>query len=101
MPGFAAGEPPGGEFMALALDRGAARGEILELAHRAEATAPFSGARGILAQLVAGIGIKRVDRVHAVEPAASAIAALEYLHMNPVPAAALLGAHPGKGDDLQ
>lgn len=41
MPGFAAGEPPGGEFVAFALDRGAARGEILELAHRAEATAPF------------------------------------------------------------
>src|SRR5258708_220464 len=54
VPGFAAGEPPGGEFMPLALDRGAARGEILELAHRAEATAPFAGAAGILAQLVAG-----------------------------------------------
>src|SRR5216684_1031674 len=100
--------------MPLALDRGAARGEVLELTHRAEAAAPFPGTRGILAQfvashpqrevaldildrVVAGIGIERVDRIHAVEPAAPAIAALEDLHVDPVAAA----PHAGKGDDLQ
>src|SRR6266478_4177264 len=99
MPRFAAGKPPGGEDVPLTLDRRAARCQIHELAHRAEPATPLAGTAGILAQfvaadaqrqvaldildrVVAGIGIERVDRIHAVEPAAPAIAALEDLHMD-------------------
>src|SRR5262249_58819184 len=76
--------------------------------------APFTGAGDVLAQLVAadaqrqvafdvldrivaGVGVERVDRIHAVEPAAAAIGALENLHMDPMPAF----PHPREGDDLE
>src|SRR5882724_6097633 len=114
MPWPAAGQCPGSEDMSVGFDRGTARGQILELAHRSEPTAPFAGATRVFAQFVAAdaqrqvaldvldwvvarIGVERVDRIHPVEPASAAVAALEDLHVHPVRAA----ADPGKGDHLQ
>ena len=87
--------------MAFAFDRGAAVAQERELAHRAQPAAPLAGAGHVLAQLVtqhaqrqvgldvldrvvAGVGVERVDGVHAVLALPAAIGALEDLHMYPV-----------------
>src|SRR5271155_5207391 len=104
--------------MTIGLDRSAAIVEVFEFAYRAEPTAPLASAARVLTQLVAadperqmrfdildrivaGGGVERIDRVHAVEPTAPAIAALENLHMHPVASAISPGAHAGEGDNLE
>jgi hypothetical protein len=51
----------------------------------------------VLDGVVAGVGIERVDGVHAVLAVAPAIAALEDLHVHPVG----LAAQAREGDDLE
>ena len=100
--------------MAFALDRDASVLEKLDLAYRADAAAPLARCAGVIAQfvpmdpkwqvrldvlyrVVAGIGIERVYRVHAVLAVAPAIAAFVDLHVHPVG----LTSEPAKGDHVQ
>src|SRR5271169_2137070 len=48
----------------------------------------------VLDRVVAGVGVERIDRVHAVHPVAAAVAALEYFHMDPM----LAFMQPGERD---
>ena len=94
-------EAPRLEQVALAFDGIAAVAEKGELADRADSAAQLPcrhdtfahfvaiDAEGkmrldVLDRVVAGVGVERIYRVHAVHAVASAVCSLEDFHMNPV-----------------